>query len=307
MLSVTQKKSLSRFFITMNNSHQVSPSAEVRMISADTTSGSSSLRTLCRTLYTYRDMCWQLIKRDTAARYKDTFLGLIWPFFQPLITLLVYVFVFGAIFKAPWRGGQEGVAGYALVLFCGFAPWLFFAEVIGNASSIILSRPSFVKKMLFPLEVLPVITVVTALGYAIPPLCILLIGCIVQGVSLSFSLVTLPLLYLPLCLLCLSGAYFLAALGIFVRDVQQIVTAFLQILFFATPIIYPLSTVPAPYKTLIMLNPLSSVVELFRGVILYGQWPDWNIWFMLMAVSIIVLWCGYQLFMRMRKGFADVI
>jgi len=284
--------------ITDGNIRYISPAASHKDI---------SFIRIIHQIYTFRDMIFQLTKREILSRYKGTILGLIWPFVHPLITLTVYFFVFGTIFKAPWRAGQDGSASYALVLFCGFVPWLLFAEAIGAAPSVIISKPTYVKKMLFPLEILPIIHVTSSCIYSAPALFVLLAGCIVQQIHFSYTIILIPFIYIPLYFFILALTYILSSISIFIKDVQQIVTASLQILFFGTPIIYPLSSVPSPFKEILLLNPLTIIITQFKDCILYDTLPDIKLYIITLAISIILSHICYLFFMTLRRRFADVM
>lgn len=278
----------------------------VRQISCrDDTSGTRHPLSLPRSLCRHRDLLVQLLRRDIAARYRGAYLGQIWAFAIPILTLAVYTVVFGTIFKAPASKG--GVGAYALSLFCGFVPWWLFAEVTGGAPTLILGRPNFVQKMAFPLELLPVVQLGVALFNSLAALVILLVALVVEGVPLRITLLWLPALYVPLGLWTLGTAFFLSAAGVFLRDLNHAVSVFLQLWFFATPIVYTVDMVPPALRFWLKFNPMTGIVDAFRQAAYQGQEPDLGILALLTGLGLLVLWLGYVTFMRSRRAFADVL
>lgn len=261
--------------------------------------------TLLHTLVARRDLFRQLLRRDIAARYRGTCLGWLWVLATPLLVLGVYTFVFGVIYQASRFSG--GVGDYALMLFCGFVPWWLFAEVTGGSPTLIQARPSFVKKMCFPLEILPVVHLGVSLFNSVAALAILLGALAVKGAPFHPTLLWIPILYVPLCLWSLGGAFLLSALGVFLRDMHHAVGVALQLLFFATPIVYQLDMVPPQWRFLLRCNPMTEIVEAFRRVIYFGQAPEMVSLSIVTALGVCLLWAGYLVFMQARRAFADVL
>lgn len=261
--------------------------------------------TLLRTLVARRDLFMQLLRRDIAARYRGTCLGWLWVLATPVLVLGVYTFVFGVIYQASRFSG--GVGDYALMLFCGFVPWWLFAEVTGGAPTLIQARPSFVQKMCFPLEILPVVHLGVSLFNSLAALVILLAALAMKGMPFHLTLLWIPALYVPLCLWSLGGAFLLSALGVFLRDMQHAVSVALQLLFFATPIVYQLDMVPEQWRFLLRCNPMTEIVEAFRHVIYFGKAPEPVSLGIVTVLGACVLWVGHLVFMQARKAFADVL
>lgn len=280
--------------------------ASIRRISShDASPLANNPLALLRTMLAYRDLLRQLLRRDIAARYRGAYLGRVWAFAVPVLTLAVYTVVFGVIFKPPTH--TEGVGAYALSLFCGFVPWWLFAETTGGAATLILARPSFVQKMSFPLELLPVVHFGVSLFNSLAALGILLLALVVEGVPLHATLLWLPVLYVPLALLTLGVTFLLAAGGVFFRDLHHGVGVLLQLWFFATPIVYTLNMVPPRLRFWLQLNPMTGIVEAFRQAAYYGNAPD--LWFLGAGtgLGVVLLSLGYWVFMQSRRAFADVI
>jgi homopolymeric O-antigen transport system permease protein len=264
--------------------------------------------TLGRNLWCHRDLICQFTRREIEGRYKGSFLGLFWSFGSPLVLLLTYTFVFGVIFKSRWPHAQTNNLGeYALVLFCGLIAFNIFSESVNRATGLIVGVPNYVKKVVFPLEVLAISTVGSALFHGMVSLSVLLTANLLANRNIQLTLVFLPVAVLPLIFLTLGLTWFLSGLGVFVRDINYAVMLIVQVSFFVTPIFYSVEAVPEPFQTIIRLNPLASIIENLRRVILWGKpmkWVDLIIWFFLTGGLMIF---GYAWFMKTKKAFADVI
>lgn len=266
---------------------------------------------LGRNLWHQRSLIRQFIRREIEGRYRGSFLGLFWSFVNPLVMLLIYTFVFGVIFKARWPQAKSNSLGeFAVVLFCGLIAFNTFSECVNRSSGLIVTVPNYVKKVVFPLEILPVSVLGSALFHLLVSLSILMVANLLISGTVYWTLLLLPLVALPLIFLSLGLAWFLASLGVFVRDVTYTVTLVVQVLFFMTPIVYSVDTlknIPSPIQIIMRLNPLASIVENFRRVVLWGLQPSWlglALW-LLGTGTIMVL--GYAWFMKTKKAFADVI
>jgi lipopolysaccharide transport system permease protein len=266
------------------------------------------LSTLLSNLWQHRDLIWQFTWRGIVGRYKGSFLGLLWSFVHPLVQLLIYTFVFGIVFQARWPDARnESLTEFALVLFCGIVAFNLFSECVGQAPTLVVGVPNYVKKVVFPLEILPVGALGAALFHTLIGLGILLAANLLLSGSLAWTLTLLPLVMLPLVFLTLGLSWLLAALGVFVRDIGQGLGLLLQVAFFTTPIFYPFEAVPESLRFLIRLNPLASVVENFRRVILWERLPSWpGLAAWTLAAGLVML-LGYAFFMKTKKAFADVV
>lgn len=260
-------------------------------------------------LWTHRGLIRRLVAQEVQRRYRGTFLGLLWAFAIPLATLTVYTFAFAVVLRVRWSPGADASNPYEfpLVLLAGLIPFNVFAEVVTRAPGLVLAVPNYVKKVIFPLEVLAPVAVGHALVNSLIGLIVLLLGELVLRGSVPWTLVFLPLLYLPLTLLCLGLAWGLSSIGVFVRDVSAFITVVVQLLMFMTPIFYPLATVPERYRAWLLLNPLTGVVEGFRDVVLWGRAPRWDAWAISLLTGAIVAAAGYAWFQRTKRGFVDVL
>ena len=264
--------------------------------------------TLARSLWAQRGLIWQFVVREVVGRYRGSTLGLLWSLVNPLALLLVYTFIFGVVFKGEWPGHTNGtLASYALILFCGISAYSIFAETVGRAPGLVVGVPNYVKKVVFPLEILPVSALGSALFHGAISLGLVVLGNLLLTGQISWTLPLLPLVALPLVFLALGVGWLLASLGVFVRDIGYTVALVVQVMFFATPIFYPIERVPGKFGAVIRLNPLASIVENFRRVILWGQLPSWPGLAAWTALTFVIMVLGYAWFMKTKKAFADVI
>jgi lipopolysaccharide transport system permease protein len=263
---------------------------------------------LVRNLWHHRGLIAQFTRREIEGRYKSSVLGFGWSFVTPLVLLLIYTFVFGVVFRTRWPGTKTtSLSEFGLVLFAGLIAFNIFSECLLRASALIVSVPNYVKRVVFPLEVLAVSVLGSALFHALVSLSVLFSAQLVLTGRLETTLVWLPLVALPLIFLSLGLTWFLASLGVFVRDLPYAITLLVQILFFVTPIFYPLEQVPDSFRSVIGFNPLTSVVENFRRIIFLGAVPAWielALWLVATAAAMVL---GYAWFMKTKKAFADVV
>jgi lipopolysaccharide transport system permease protein len=259
-------------------------------------------------LWKYRDLIRKLTWREVVGRYKGSFIGLGWSFIQPLVMLCVYTFVFSVIFKARWGvESGEGKAAFALALFMGLITFSIFSEVANSAPSLVLGNANYVKKVVFPLEILPLVRLFSALINAVFSLGVLFVGILIFKHFIHWTALLLPLVWLPMMMCTLGCGYFLASLGVFVRDMGAVIGVLTTMLFFLTPIFYPISAVPQQFRIFCRINPIAIFVEDARRVVLWGLSPDWPWFFFGMVLSAAVLIFGFVWFMKTKHGFADVL
>ncbi|GAB3394578.1 ABC transporter permease [Azotobacter armeniacus] len=256
-------------------------------------------------------MIKQMIRREVIGRYQGSFLGLGWSFLNPLLMLCVYTFVFSVVFKARWgvapEGGEENKFMFAIVLFVGMIVHALFAEILNRAPGLVVGNVNYVKKVVFPLEILPVVTTGAALFHALVSLAVWLL---VYGVSVGvphWQVLLLPIVMLPLLVLALGLAWFLASLGVFLRDVGQTIAIVTTIMMFLAPVFFPVDSLPEEFQPLIMANPITFIIEQARDVLIKGQLPDFAGLSRYFAVALAVMWAGFAWFQKTRKGFSDVL
>lgn len=255
-----------------------------------------------------RRLILQMTQREVVGRYKGSSMGLAWSFLHPAILLMVYTFVFSVVFKSRWGGSEsQSQTEFAILLFTGMIVHGLFADVINRSHAVITSNTNFVKRVIFPLEILPVITLGAALFHSVISVAVLLVGYLLFNGFWHWTIVFLPIVFLPLIIVSLGAAWFLASLGVFLRDVGQTVGIIAMVLMFLSPIFYPISAVPPIFQKWLMLNPLTFIIEQARNVIYWGLMPEWTGLGMYTAVASIIAWAGFVWFQKTRKGFADVL
>lgn len=253
-----------------------------------------------------------LIRREVAGRYRGSVFGMLWSLLTPLFMLGVYTFVFGYVMKSRWQvpgaaASEHSTAEFAVVLFSGLMVYQFLTEVLAQAPGLIVGNRNFVKKIVFPIQILPIVSVGTALFHAFVSLLVLLVFVWVVFGGLSWTVALVPVVFAPLVVLTLGFAWFLAAAGVYFRDIGQIVPPLLTATMFLSPIFFPRTALPEWLQPYLSLNPLAIPVEAFRNVTVFGVMPDWTLlaYYSLAALVIAVL--GEQFFQKTRRGFADVL
>lgn len=271
---------------------------------------SASPLDLVRSLVANRQLLRQLVKREVLGRYRGSFLGLAWSFFNPLLMLSVYTFVFTTVMKVRWAGSGAGSVdkvNFAILAFVGLGLHGFFAECLNKAPTLIIANVNFVKKVVFPLEALVWVLIGSALFHLGISVVVLLVAQIVLGVGVPWTALLFPLVILPLPLLMTGVSWFLASSGVYLRDISQVTGVLSSVMLFLSPVFYPLASLPAWIQPWAGLNPLTYVIEDGRNVLVFGRWPSFPQWGSWMAVSLVVMLLGYACFQKTRKGFADVL
>lgn len=260
-------------------------------------------------LWHNRSLITQMTKREVVGRYKGSIMGLAWSFFNPVFMLAVYTFVFSMVFKSKWGGaaGDESKTQFALVLFVGLIVQGFFAEVLSRAPTLILNNVNYVKKVVFPLEILPVVSIGAALFHSMVSLVVLFSAFFLFNGYLHWTVLFLPVVLIPIVVAALGFSWWLASIGVFIRDVGQTIGIILTVLMFLSPVFYPIAAVPEKYRYWIMLNPLTFIIEQARAVLVWGNMPDWVGLGIYLLVAVAVALAGFAWFQKTRKGFADVL
>jgi len=263
---------------------------------------------MARSLWRHRNLIGQMTRREVVGRYKGSVMGLAWSFLNPLLMLVIYTFVFRVIFKARWEStGNESNVDFAIVLFVGMIVHSLFAECVNRAPGLIIANVNYVKKVVFPLEILPAIALGSALFHAATSLLVLLAVVLATTGGLHPHVLLAPVLILPIAAFALGIAWFLASLGVFLRDVGQVTGILTTALLFLSPVFFPLAAMPEKYRGLIQVNPLTIAIEQTRGAVIWGRNPDWILFGIYLALGLLTAWAGYWWFQRTRRGFADVL
>lgn len=250
----------------------------------------------------------QLTRREFSAKYKGSYLGVLWQFVAPLINLGCYTFVFSVVLKARWaQQTTDSNFEFALILLAGFTAYGLFSEVVTRSPTDVLNNSTYVKKVVFPLEVLSVVSTMGALINSVINILLLILGSVLLLGTISPTIYLLPVVYVPLLLWSLGLGWVLSATGVYFRDMKQGVAVASQVLFFGTPIIYPLSIVPADMRRFFDFNPMTHVVNDFRRVLLWGGEPNWQAWLISTVIGLLICYLGLAWFIKIKKGFADVL
>jgi lipopolysaccharide transport system permease protein len=260
-------------------------------------------------LWRQRTLIVELTKRDVGQRFRSSVLGVLWTLIVPLFMLAIYTFVFSYIFQARWQTADRppSTGEFALALFAGLTPFTVFSETLNRSTTIIVGSPNYVKKVVFPLDVLVVVVLGSALINSLINVGIIVFFSVVLLNTISPTLLLLPLVYLPLILLSLGLGWFLSSLGVYIRDVAQGIAIIMQVLSFLSPVFYPIDMVPQIARPIFMLNPLTTIITGFRSTLLWGQTLPWGHWAAWTVASAIIAVLGYAWFMKTRKGFPDVL
>lgn len=265
-----------------------------------------------RSVWLRRDLALQMAVRDLSARFKGSALGWLWMLATPLLMLAVYTFVFSAVFNLRWaersgaEAGEGGKLDFALRLFAGLMVFNLFSEVLARAPGLIMQHQSFVKRVVFPLDILSVMTALTASVTLCASLGVFAVLYVIAEGLPPVTALWLPLAFVPVLLTALGLSWALSAAGVFFRDVQQAVAVVLSALVFVSPIFYPVSLVPEPWRVIVLTNPLTSVIGVVRGMLFDGE-VLWVALGLSWAVGLVVAWLGHSIFTRARGAFADVI
>ena len=258
-------------------------------------------------LYKNRQLIVQMTTREVVGRYRGSIMGLAWSFFNPLLMLAVYTFVFSVVFKARWGAGSDSKTEFALLLFAGLIVFNLFAECINRAPGLIIANVNYVKKVVFPLEILPLVALGSALFHTLISLVVWLIAYIFIFGLPHITILLLPFVFFSLLLFTMGVSWGLSSLGVYLRDVSQFVGIVTTVLMFLSPIFYPASALPEKYRQFLLLNPLFPVIEQTREVLFWGKVPNLIVLSLCMLISIVVAWLGFAWFQKTRKGFADVL
>jgi lipopolysaccharide transport system permease protein len=260
-----------------------------------------------RALTQHFQLVLQMSRRDVIGRYRGSFMGLFWSFFNPLLMLAVYTFVFGIIFKSRWNSEITGHFEFAVVLFAGLNINAFFAECANHAPTLIIENTNFVKRVVFPLETLGWSVMAASLFHlAISTLVLLIFEWIVMG-TVPLTALLFPVIVLAFIPFVVGSVWLLSALGVFLRDLKQAITIITMVMMFLAPIFYPLTLIPPRFRVFMYLNPLTLIVRESRNVLVWGVMPNWIELGAYALIGGLFAWLAFVWFEKARKGFADVL
>lgn len=251
-------------------------------------------------LYKYREFLKTNVKKDIRGKYKGSFLGVLWSFINPLLSVLVYAIVFSQIMRFD-------IDNYVIYLITGVLPWTFFTSSINMGMTSILYNASIIKKVYFPRSILPISSVSSCLVNFLISCLVILVFVLFSGIGITIHLLWLPLIALVQYFLCLGIVFFLSAVEIFVRDLEHIINFVLSMAFYVTPILYKAEQVPKNLRFILKLNPMAYIIDAYRDIFYYGVMPNISSLLLVFLVSIIVMMLGYKVFERLQRGFAEEV
>lgn len=274
---------------------------------AEPTSNLSPLvKTTMLDLWNFRSLTWLMVKRDLIGRYRGSLLGCFWPLINPAGHLLLYTFLFSVVLKVKF-GDSPSTSNFALYLMTGLIPWGAFSEAIARSTTVILENPNLVKRVVFPLETLPMVAVLSSFCSQMAALVILFLGATIYLGNVHASVLYLPIITLPLLMLSAGISWFLGSLGVYVRDTKHFILLALSAWMYATPIVYPEKALPSEFAWLSMINPMSGIVCDYRRVLLEGVGPDWPRFAIYSSMALVAWFVGYFFFSKTKKTFIDIM
>ena len=250
-----------------------------------------------KNLYDYRELLKTSVKKDIRGKYKNSFLGVLWSFLNPLLQIFVYWFVFEKVL-----GSSE--PNYVVFLCCGLIPWTFFAGTVNRNAFIFVENGNIIKKVFFPREVLPVSTVTSELINFIISTSIILVFVTIYN-RLTWCVVFYPLILIAQYIFTLGVSFIVSSITVYFRDLQHFIGVFMQLMFYATPIAYSSARVPAEFKFIATLNPVAHIVEAYRDIFYLGRVPNLVTLCIILGIGLILCVIGYGIFMKLQKGFAE--
>jgi len=249
-------------------------------------------------LYEYRELLKTNVKKEIRGKYKNSFLGVLWSFLNPLLQIAVYAIVFPLIL----RNQQEN---YVIFLCAGLIPWTFFATAITRTSTTIIENGNIIKKVYFPREILPISTITSEAANFLISTIIILAFVIFGGMGITKYIVFYPIVLLTQYILLLAIGFIVSSITVYFRDLQHFIGVALQLLFYATPIVYSVDTIPESYRWILNLNPMSYIITAYRNIFYNQTMPDVSLLLMILGISAIVCVLGYCIFNKLQKGFAE--
>ncbi|WP_244755519.1 ABC transporter permease [Pseudoxanthomonas helianthi] len=260
-----------------------------------------------RELWSHRALVAELTKREISGRYRGASLGIFWSLANPLLLSWIYTFAFGTVMNGRWPEPQAANSHFAVVLFSGLVVYFLLSECMMRAPDLIVGNPAFVKRVVFPLGILPWPMLLSALFHCLMNVLVFIGLRLLLDHAFDWTIVLLPLVLLPLAIVALGLSWLLAALAVYLRDIQQVIGMISMALLFLSSAMVPAASVPEKYRLVFLLNPLSFIVDQARAVMVWGALPDWRGLALYALVAACFAWLSYAWFAYVRKGFADVL
>ncbi len=262
---------------------------------------------MIKTLYRNSYLLKQLVKKDIQQRYQGSVLGILWSIIVPVLMLIIYTFVFSEVFQAKWDIDTSDKYQFALVLFCGLSAFNMISEVMNRSTTLIASNTNYVKKVIFPLEILPVVITLSSLFNCVICYAILIAAKIILYKNVSATLYMIFLALIPLIVMAVGLGLLISALSVFLKDVGNIISVLVMVLMYMSPVFFPLSAVPQNFRGLCAANPMTYIIENLRNVVLYGNSLNWEFYGISCLIALLIFLLGEIVFMRAKEGFADVL
>ena len=248
-----------------------------------------------------------LTKRDIESRYKNSILGLVWSIAFPLFMLAIYSFVFGFIFKSKWHGSASNGINYSLIMFVGLVLHTFISDCLGRATTVIESNANYVKKVIFPLESLCWVSLLSALFQFFISFIVLFGFLVLGGNKIHITILLVPILILPFILLCYAFILFISALSVYIKDIAQMMSIFISILLFMSPVFYSVSSIPEKFRWMIFMNPSTFIINSMRKIVLYGEMFSIKYYLIYFVVSFVLYFMALKWFKKLKGGFSEVL
>lgn len=259
------------------------------------------------TAWRHRSLIRELACREIAGRYRGASLGVFWSLISPFLLLMIYTFAFGTVMGGRWPEPQAGDTHFSVVLFAGLIPYFVLSECMVRAPELVVGNPAFVKRVVFPLEILPWPMLLSALFHCFMNTLVFVVLRGVMDGAFDWTIILLPWVILPLAIFALGLSWILAALAVYLRDVQQIVGMASMAILFLSSVMIPTATVPEKYRTVFLLNPVSFIADQARAVMIWGQMPDWRGLLFYALAALVFMFLGHAWFVKTKRGFADVL
>ena len=262
---------------------------------------------MIKVLYKNGYLLVTLVKKDIKQRYQGSILGMLWSFIVPITMLVIYTFVFSEVFQAKWDINTGDKYQFALVLFCGLTVFNLVGEVMNRAATLIVSNTNYVKKVIFPLEILPVVITCSALFNCVISFVILIVAKLILYHNVSNTLYMIFLAMIPLVILAVGLGLFISAISVYLKDVGNVISVLVTVLMYLSPVFFPLTAVPEKFRIVCEINPMTYIIENFRNVVLYGEVLNWKFYGISCVIALFVYFIGKTVFIRAKEGFADVL
>ncbi|GHH56865.1 ABC transporter permease [[Pseudomonas] boreopolis] len=255
----------------------------------------------------HRSLAFELTQREILGRYRGASFGLLWSLISPFLMLLVYTMAFGYIMKGRWPGASGSTTDFALILFAGLTVHGFFAECFTRAPQLIVSNTGYVKRVVFPLDILVWSMTFSALFHLLMNMVVLLALYLCLKGSIHPTVLLLPFVLVPLVILTVGIGWIVSALGVYLRDIGQVAGVVAAAMLFLSSAIVPIDSVPESYRVVFELNPLTFIIDQVREVVIWGRLPDWKGLGIYALIACVIALLGHRVFNKLRVGFADVL